>query len=186
MEINQQQWHQAYNTERALLSTVSAFRRLPAEIIAAIMTQAVRCDPNFSPPSAERFAFQRWRRTAFSTPSLWRRLDVDLRGFFRGNLDETKTNFTRALNSWFSRAGEGASLMLLVNDFGSNRSPHQKATSTAEMDLTIDDLLEWMRDSHFKISHLDLFHVTRDPYDVRALCISKTDIAWAWAWGAYA
>ncbi|KAH6908951.1 hypothetical protein BKA70DRAFT_255147 [Coprinopsis sp. MPI-PUGE-AT-0042] len=87
--------------------TLSALRRTPPEIIARIIAFAIS-DPKRFVGKAGRRTFQSvstvcrlWRETAFSTPYLWRSVEV------------VEEDFPfRSLVSWCSRGGDGAPIRL--------------------------------------------------------------------------
>ncbi|KAH6908926.1 hypothetical protein BKA70DRAFT_1479675 [Coprinopsis sp. MPI-PUGE-AT-0042] len=138
-------------TKASLHSCASVVRRVPAEIIAEIMQLAVNNGASES-FGGERAVFlvlrcvsKLWRRTAFSTPSLWKHVSLAL-SEFSGDHEDAKSRLFSALNNWFSCAGEKADLNLVVSGIN---------TTT----LGADDMFEWLQISHFNISHLVLFEL---------------------------
>jgi hypothetical protein len=101
--------------------TLSPLRRTPPEIIATIMDLAIRPVGGYIGPQHRRI-FQDlrsvcclWRETAFSTPYLWRYIDLSPADFpFKQHEipdPHQEEKFTQRLLSWFSRGGLGARLM---------------------------------------------------------------------------
>ncbi|KAH6908920.1 hypothetical protein BKA70DRAFT_1279111 [Coprinopsis sp. MPI-PUGE-AT-0042] len=100
-------------------STVAPLRRVPPEVVAKIIQCAVLDHLGFA-GKEERLAFiqirstcRLWRRTAFSTPSLWRGIDLQLDKLLdKHSADHTMDMVQKWLLPWFTRAGEGAALKL--------------------------------------------------------------------------
>ncbi|KAH6916376.1 hypothetical protein BKA70DRAFT_1556835 [Coprinopsis sp. MPI-PUGE-AT-0042] len=86
--------------------------RLPPELTSSIMELALG-DPKGLLGKCDRRQFLRlrmvcrqWREAAFSTPDLWRKLDV--------NIENPHEVFLRKLHGWFSQAGHEAGLHLAL------------------------------------------------------------------------
>ncbi|KAH6908925.1 hypothetical protein BKA70DRAFT_1426804 [Coprinopsis sp. MPI-PUGE-AT-0042] len=152
-------------TKAALRSSVSAVRRLPAEIIASIIQLAVNngASDRFGGEKAAfmvlRCVSKVWRRTAFSTPSLWKNVNLALSEFL-GDHGEAKSNLFTALDTWFSRAGGGTGLTLLVLGHGPRV-------------LGADDIVAWIQQSHFNIFHLSFYHPIDSADSLKSLCREK-------------
>ncbi|KAH6908927.1 hypothetical protein BKA70DRAFT_1222484 [Coprinopsis sp. MPI-PUGE-AT-0042] len=135
--------------ELVLISTTSAVRRLPPEVIASIMAFATISPYGLTGKGRVEFQNLRgvsrlWRRTAFSTPLLWRNLTVTLKQFNRG---DGSAQFSRALDSWFSRGGKGADFTLAVGGQARNRTAYPQ------------DVLSWITSTRTTLGMLALFDV---------------------------
>ncbi|KAH6908876.1 hypothetical protein BKA70DRAFT_1426759 [Coprinopsis sp. MPI-PUGE-AT-0042] len=147
-----------------LNTTTSAVRRLPPEIIARIFKFLVR-------DGSSRFQHDRlkdlsrvsqlWRRTALSTPSLWRRLSVELRNFSPGQSDL----FASALNSWLRRAGEGGPISLQLS-----RGKWHRITRGC---LEACHVINWIQTSQFNFISLEFHGIFTSTNELRALFTSN-------------
>jgi hypothetical protein len=113
-EAERSMFHLQYTTYAPLRSPI---RRVPAEIIAAIIFWAIG-GPGCFLDRKERAEFLRhrkvsklWRQTAFSTPTLWRSLSIDAEGKQQADLV-----LYRAY-TWFSRAGYGTEVHLAIKNW---------------------------------------------------------------------
>ena len=91
---------------------------LPAEIVAKI-THWVIGGPGCYLDKAQRADFLSmrqvssfWRRTAFSTPYLWRYLHIDTQSDLGGDPYRVMMNLKEILPGWFAHAGQGAEVHL--------------------------------------------------------------------------
>ncbi|KAH6901273.1 hypothetical protein BKA70DRAFT_1310130 [Coprinopsis sp. MPI-PUGE-AT-0042] len=90
----------------------SPIRLVPPEVIATIISQCLAGEGHpLNDVGRRSFARYRavcrlWRNISFSTPALWRSLEVEACNFHQ------LPNFVATLQSWFSRAGQGAPLEL--------------------------------------------------------------------------
>jgi F-box-like len=142
---------------RALTGTTSIIRRIPPEIIASVIAHSMesglwwwdsaRGQRLCTASSVSRF----WRRTALSTPSLWRRLVVDVAKISRRRKDQDALEIlTRTLDTWFSRGGEGAGMDLSL--YAMNMEPKTRHALAA-------GLIRWFNTSNvsFLSLHVDNF-----------------------------
>ncbi|KAH6873507.1 hypothetical protein BKA70DRAFT_1352796 [Coprinopsis sp. MPI-PUGE-AT-0042] len=126
----------------------TAFRRIPPEVIAKIIHFAVHGTHGEVHRKQRRYfaniraVCQLWRKTSFSTPSLWRAIGVDIEHLYNRHSHttvKTRTPLWRKLSSWFSRAGEGAPVKLFVH----------RPTTTA-----VSDCLDFACESGFNLGVL--------------------------------
>ncbi|KAH6908956.1 hypothetical protein BKA70DRAFT_1279184, partial [Coprinopsis sp. MPI-PUGE-AT-0042] len=109
-------------TKASYTATLSAIRRIPPEIVARIISLAVTGIGGYA-GKKERQQFRNlravsrlWRQTAFSTPHLWR--SIQLFGndfpptFSRCQNPQEHEAYAKSLTSWFQRGGAGARLRL--------------------------------------------------------------------------
>ncbi|KAH6908898.1 hypothetical protein BKA70DRAFT_1279078, partial [Coprinopsis sp. MPI-PUGE-AT-0042] len=104
-------------------STLSPLRRVPSEVIATIIRFAIQA-PSMHVGWVERQDFMHirsvcrlWRRTAFSTPDLWRSVELEsseLPRWHYGGQAQGTDAIRRCLISWLSRGGEHAPLSLHI------------------------------------------------------------------------
>ncbi|KAH6908890.1 hypothetical protein BKA70DRAFT_254516 [Coprinopsis sp. MPI-PUGE-AT-0042] len=152
------------DTIQRLASTKSGIRRLPPEIIASIITILLRnVYPTLECPTYRsiRAVSKLWRRTAMSTPSLWRTLLVDLdRITTRRNRKEAKLFLNEQLDLWFSRAREGAGITLGLHGcrFGSEYKTIQSS-----------DIMDWIQTSSFNFVALTLHDILQSFKELQAL-----------------
>ncbi|KAH6905631.1 hypothetical protein BKA70DRAFT_1503054 [Coprinopsis sp. MPI-PUGE-AT-0042] len=109
-------------------------RRIPPEILAKIM-HSVLGGPGCFVDQWGRVEFlhlrqvaKEWRRTAYSTPSLWRFLSIDLEDFpgLAAGPSVALVTLTRRLDWWFGHAGRNAEVHL---DLGIDRYPWPEKVS---------------------------------------------------------
>ncbi|KAH6881234.1 hypothetical protein BKA70DRAFT_1575506 [Coprinopsis sp. MPI-PUGE-AT-0042] len=101
-------------------------RRIPPEILAKIMHWVLGGPRGFVNQSGRIHFLQlwqvakQWRRTAYSTPSLWRFLSIDLEDFPNPTAGPSVAlvTLTRRLDWWFGHAGQNAEVHL---DLGIDR-----------------------------------------------------------------
>ncbi|KAH6907960.1 hypothetical protein BKA70DRAFT_347894 [Coprinopsis sp. MPI-PUGE-AT-0042] len=99
-------------------SLSAAVRSIPAEILAKIIHWAIGGSGRFVDSDARHtFLHLRqvstiWRRTAFSTPYLWRYLSVDTKKGLGRDPYLAMTALTRLIPQWFERAGREAEVHL--------------------------------------------------------------------------
>ncbi|KAH6866026.1 hypothetical protein BKA70DRAFT_518151 [Coprinopsis sp. MPI-PUGE-AT-0042] len=93
-------------------------RRVPGEIMVSIIHWDIG-GPGHFVGATERETFLRlrqvstlWRRTAFSTPYLWRYLRVDVDTSADEDLHSATARFQRLIPQWFERAGRDAEVHL--------------------------------------------------------------------------
>ncbi|KAH6896296.1 hypothetical protein BKA70DRAFT_757879 [Coprinopsis sp. MPI-PUGE-AT-0042] len=119
----------------------SGSRRLPPEVIAQILFFSLELDilPLDRPGRLQftdlRCVSSLWRTTAFTTPSLWRSLSVDVQEWDGNENGEEK--LTELLTSWFSRAGEDGGLHLAVGS--SNPRSRSEASVTLKSIASLID-----------------------------------------------
>ncbi|KAH6908919.1 hypothetical protein BKA70DRAFT_1479658 [Coprinopsis sp. MPI-PUGE-AT-0042] len=151
-------------TIQILASATSVVRKLPPEIVAEIIKFSVATDwMDFCGQHLRELCTvsQLWRRTAMSTPSLWRSLSVDLKTLSTGRTrEQARLLLARALNTWFARSGEGAEIDLTVyGDLNTKRSRRLQAA----------DLIDWMRTSGINFVSVDLHEVFNSIPELKAL-----------------
>jgi hypothetical protein len=100
------------------LSLEAPIRCVPAEILSKIIHWAIGGPGAFVNKNArQQFLCVRqvsalWRRTAFTTPHLWRYLSVDTRIGFGRSPSPVMMELKRMVPRWFRRAGQGAEVHL--------------------------------------------------------------------------
>ncbi|KAH6873528.1 hypothetical protein BKA70DRAFT_1577780, partial [Coprinopsis sp. MPI-PUGE-AT-0042] len=111
------------STRRSRYTATSyAIRCIPPEILAKIMAFAISGNGGFA-GKVERQYFRDlrsiswlWRQTAFSTPYLWRSLEIVANDFppylRRSTSHPTDSTFAQSVTSWFRRGGDNAPLSL--------------------------------------------------------------------------
>ncbi|KAH6873519.1 hypothetical protein BKA70DRAFT_1413277 [Coprinopsis sp. MPI-PUGE-AT-0042] len=103
--------------ERCYASSVTAFRRVPPEVVAIIIGFAIHGSDGLVHQEDRLFFSQirsvcrLWREVSFSTPSLWRAVGIDL-DQLTNRFDSIQAYIPKILTPWFLRAGEGAPLTL--------------------------------------------------------------------------
>jgi F-box-like len=152
---------------RVLESTTSVIRRLPPEIIAMIFTSI----PNESWTGTSARDLCRacavsmfWRRTALSTPTLWRRFKIMLCNFSDATVtspEEARLLFSNTLDMWFSRAGEGADVDLWLNQGNGLKY------------LVGRHIINWIVASRFKLASLKLDWIPLQHPDLRSLLLTN-------------
>jgi F-box-like len=129
LEENQKRRGRYKEMIQVLTGTTSVIRRIPPEIIAAIiilMLSGVRVALENRAYASVCSISTLWRQTATSTPSLWRSLSLDLdRVPAWHHRTDAGPRLRDSLDGWFSRAGEGAYITL---DVYSNRHQHPRRT----------------------------------------------------------
>ncbi|KAH6908954.1 hypothetical protein BKA70DRAFT_1426835 [Coprinopsis sp. MPI-PUGE-AT-0042] len=126
---------------------MSAIRRVPPGVVGNIILFAIEGKHSCTRGKEHlwflqlRSVCQLWQTTSFSTPLLWRDVEIDLRAVVGyDNFGGTaKAWMWRCLAPWFSRAGEGAPLQLEV-----------RGSTTAEA----EDVLEFVHQTSYNVVKL--------------------------------
>ncbi|KAH6905640.1 hypothetical protein BKA70DRAFT_1291755 [Coprinopsis sp. MPI-PUGE-AT-0042] len=131
-------------------------RDFPPEILANLMHWALG-GPKHYLDDVERKRFLRlrqisrmWRRTAFSTPKLWRYLSVYLKHPAEILVENSQALriLRRRLDAWFQRAGAGAEVHLDLSDHVHRIS---SGVALASVILGLEErTYRWILDSHRK------------------------------------
>ncbi|KAH6908877.1 hypothetical protein BKA70DRAFT_1279045 [Coprinopsis sp. MPI-PUGE-AT-0042] len=154
---------------QSLTGTVSAVRRLPAEIIAAIFTFSLWDGPSlFRPFRLMRLCkvSQMWRNTALSTPSFWRFFPFELDRFSRGRCHEpAKTLFITTLNTWLARGGNGGPISLEFH--------HDMPELGTSASLQARDVIDWIQTSNFNFVSLKFDDIFSSPAELHNLFSSN-------------
>lgn len=144
---------QAQEMKTQLEGAASPLRRVPAEVIARILSFALHTPTGLLalPQRQEFLQYRRvsnlWRATAFSTPSLWRGIRVASEDFSnyqrrRARSDEVfMLRLEECLSSWFSLAGRSAPLQLDVSYIAG---------------MEVDDILNIIRKAGLNVASLSL------------------------------
>ena len=110
------------------LSLVTApIDNLPAELIAQIILHAL-FDSVMALGGVGRKDFtnyrlvcKHWRSTAFTTPELWKSLEINVSRDFGEDKEEAKARMSSTLDGWFGRKGEGVGLHLAFTELGAGQ-----------------------------------------------------------------
>jgi F-box-like len=155
-------WQSALDAKRKrYMSSIAVVRHIPPEVVAKFIKYAIE-DPDGFIHEGERHIFAQlravcrlWRQTSLSTPSLWRRVGVNMGQALGLNSDtDTKSYVRQNLAPWFLRAGKGAPLALYVQgllpdmvsdlmDFVRNTSFSFKAVTLSGSGMDSDILLPY-------------------------------------------
>jgi hypothetical protein len=152
-----------------LVSTTSAIRRVPPEVIASIMWYSI-WDDDGTVQNGWLIKLccvsTLWRDTGFSTPVLWRSVNIGL-GHHRSNSnprdpDVAKAKLSRFLNQWVSRCGDGKGIEVYF-------SPKPFARLPINAQLQGRDIVEWIHASNFTFRSLTFQGILSSTDDVKSL-----------------